>query len=238
MNENKNFMSYERPSVTADVVMFKVHDKIIDKRQKSKKSLRVLLIRRETEPYEGKWSLPGGFVGIDETIEEVARRKVLEKTGYDQYYLEQLYTFDGIDRDSRWRVISTAYIGIMKPHTFTKQYGTHFGEWFEILDDNTLIGIDTLRTLTFDDLAFDHGKIITKALERVRGKLFYSDIGFEFEEEEFTVGSLQGTFETILNRPISNFKRTMDNRIEETGKTVYGMAYRPAQVYRKKNADV
>ena len=238
MNENKNFMSYERPSVTADVVMFKIHDKIIDKRQKSKKSLRVLLIRRENEPYEGKWSLPGGFVGIDETIEEVARRKVLEKTGYDQYYLEQLYTFDGIDRDSRWRVISTAYIGIMKPHTFAKQYGTHSGEWFEILDDNTLIGIDTLRTLTFDDLAFDHGKSFTKALERVRGKLFYSDIGFEFEEEEFTVGSLQGTFETILNRPISNFKRTMDNRIEETGKTVYGMAYRPAQVYRKKNADV
>lgn len=234
MSDNKNFMSYERPSVTADVVMFKVYDKIIDKRQKSKKSLRVLLIRRDAEPCEGKWSLPGGFVGIDETIEEVARRKVLEKTGYDQYYLEQLYTFDGIDRDSRWRVISTAYVGIMKPHTFTKQYGTHAGEWFEILDDNTLIGIDTLRTLTFDDLAFDHGKIITKALERVRGKLFYSDIGFEFEEEEFTVGSLQGTFETILNKPISNFKRTMESRIEETDKTVYGMAYRPAKVYRKK----
>lgn len=235
MSENKNFMSYERPSVTADVVMLKVYDKIIDKRQKSKKSLRVLLIRREEEPCVGKWSLPGGFVGIDETIEEVARKKVLEKTGYDQYYLEQLYTFDGIDRDSRWRVISTAYIGIMKPHVFTKQYGTHAGEWFEILDDNTLIGIDTLRTLTFDDLAFDHGKIITKALERVRGKLFYSDIGFEFEEEEFTVGSLQGTFETILNKPINNFKRTMENRIEETDKTVYGMAYRPAKVFRKKN---
>lgn len=235
MSENKNFMSYERPSVTADVVMLKVYDKIIDKRQKSKKSLRVLLIRREEEPCAGKWSLPGGFVGIDETIEEVARKKVLEKTGYDQYYLEQLYTFDGIDRDSRWRVISTAYIGIMKPHVFTKQYGTHAGEWFEILDDNTLIGIDTLRTLTFDDLAFDHGKIITKALERVRGKLFYSDIGFEFEEEEFTVGSLQGTFETILNKPINNFKRTMENRIEETDKTIYGMAYRPAKVFRKKN---
>lgn len=235
MSENKNFMSYERPSVTADVVMLKVYDKIIDKRQKSKKSLRVLLIRREEEPCAGKWSLPGGFVGIDETIEEVARKKVLEKTGYDQYYLEQLYTFDGIDRDSRWRVISTAYIGIMKPHVFTKKYGTHAGEWFEILDDNTLIGIDTLRTLTFDDLAFDHGKIITKALERVRGKLFYSDIGFEFEEEEFTVGSLQGTFETILNKPINNFKRTMENRIEETDKTIYGMAYRPAKVFRKKN---
>ena len=65
--------------------------------------------------------------------------------------------------------------------------------------------------------------------------MFYSDIGFEFEEEEFTVGSLQGTFETILNKPINNFKRTMENRIEETDKTVYGMAYRPAKVFRKKN---
>ena len=238
MSNNSSFMSYERPSVTADVVMFKVHDKIIDKRQKSKKSLRVLLIRRNAEPYEGMWSLPGGFVGINETIEEVARRKVLEKTGYDQYYLEQLYTFDGLDRDSRWRVISTAYIGIMKPHTFNKQNGTHSGDWVEILDDNTVIGIDTLRTLTFDDLAFDHGKIITKALERIRGKLFYSDIGFEFEEEKFTVGSLQGTFETILNRPISNFKRTMEERLEETGETVYGMAYRPAQLFRKKKVEV
>lgn len=231
----ENFMQYERPSVTADVVMLKIHDTLINKRQKSKKSLRILLIRRDTEPCKNKWSLPGGFVGIDETIEEVARRKVLEKTGYDQYYLEQLYTFDAIDRDSRWRVISTAYIGIMKPYTFPKQYGTHVGEWFEIQDDNTFVGIDTLRTLTLDDLAFDHGKIILKALERIRGKLFYSDIGFEFEEDEFTVGSLQGTFETILNKPISNFKRTMDNRIEETGKVVSGMAYRPAQVYRKKN---
>ena len=234
MNDNKSFMSYERPSVTADVVMLKVHDKIVDKRQKSKKSLQVLLIRRAEEPYKGKWSLPGGFVGIDETIEEVARRKVLEKTGFDNYYLEQLYTFDGINRDTRWRVISTAYIGIMKPHTFQKQYGSHAGEWFEIVDDNMLVGIDTLREVSFDELAFDHGKIISKALERVRGKLFYSDIGFEFEEDEFTVGSLQGTFETILNKPINNFKRTMDSRIEETGKTIYGMAYRPAQLFRKR----
>jgi 8-oxo-dGTP diphosphatase len=230
----ENFMTYERPSVTADVVLLKINNNLIDKRQKSKKSLRVLLIKRESAPCENKWSLPGGFVSIDETIEEVARKKVLEKAGYDNYYLEQLYTFDAIDRDSRWRVISTAYIGIMKPNTFQKQYGSHVGEWFEIVNDNTLVGIDTLRTLSFDELAFDHGKIIAKALERVRGKLFYSDIGFEFEEDEFTVGSLQGTFETILNRPISNFKRTMDNRIEETGKTIYGMAYRPAQVYRKK----
>lgn len=233
----KDFMSYERPSVTADVVLFKMREEIIDKRRKSKKSLRILLIKRDEEPCKNKWSLPGGFVGIDETIEEVARRKVFEKTGYDDYYLEQLYTFDALDRDSRWRVISTAYIGIAKPFLRPKKYGSHVAEWFEITEDNMLIGIDTNRTLFFEDLAFDHGKIIETALERIRGKLFYSNIGFEFEENEFTVGSLQGTFETILRKPISNFKRTMENRIEETGKIASGMAYRPAQVYRQKNID-
>jgi ADP-ribose pyrophosphatase YjhB (NUDIX family) len=235
MSDRAHFMSYERPSVTADVVLLKIHDNVIDKRQKSTMSLRVLLIRRNEEPCEGQWSLPGGFVGINETIEEVAYRKVFEKTGYrGDYYLEQLYTFDGINRDERWRVISTAYIGIMKPHVFTAQYGSHAGEWFEIREDNTLIGIDSYRTLTLDELAFDHGKIIEKALERIRGKLFYSDIGFEFVEEKFTIGDLQSVFETILRKPIANFKRTMDSRLEETGETVYGKAYRPAQLFKKK----
>jgi hypothetical protein len=128
----------------------------------------------------------------------------------------------------------TAYIGIAKPYLMPKKYGTHVGEWFELVDDKMLVGIDTNRIVFLDDLAFDHGKIIETALERIRGKLFYSDIGFEFEEEEFTIGSLQGTFETLLRKPVSNFKRTMESRIEETGKSVYGMAYRPAQVYRKK----
>lgn len=238
MNNREHFMSYERPSVTADMVLLKVHDNVIDKRQKSKMSLRVLLIRRAEEPFEGKWSLPGGFVGIDETIEEVAYRKVFEKTGYrGDYFIEQLYTFDALNRDERWRVISTAYIGILKPHTFAAEYGSHAGEWFEIREDNTLIGIDSYRTLTLDELAFDHGKIIEKALERIRGKLFYSDIGFEFMEDKFTVGDLQSVFETILRKPIANFKRTMDDRLVETGETVYGKAYRPAQLFRKKQSE-
>ena len=97
-----------------------------------------------------------------------------------------------------------------------------------------MIGIDSLQVLTLDELAFDHGKIIEKALERLCGKLFYSDIGFEFVEDKFTVGDLQSVFETILRKPIANFKRTMHNRIEETGETVYGKAYRPAQLYKKK----
>lgn len=232
---NKSFMDYERPSVTADVVLFKMGEEYISNRQSEKKTLRVLLIKRPDEPYKDKFSLPGGFVGIDETIEDVARKKVFEKTGYKDFYMEQLYTFDEINRDERWRVISTAYIGILRPYVFPAQYGTHFGEWFNIIDDNKLIGIDTGRELSFKDLAFDHGKIIKTALDRIRGKIFYTDIGFEFENEEFTIGSLNSSFEAIMQKPINNFKRTMCDRLEPTGKMVVGRAYRPAELYRKRN---
>ena len=233
MKNKKNFMDYERPSVTADVVLFTMGEEFISNRKSSKKQLRVLLMKRESDPYNGYFSLPGGFVGINETIEEVAKKKVFEKTGFDNFYMEQLYTFDGLNRDERWRVISTAYIGIVKPHTFASQYGTHFSEWFNIIGDK-LIGIDTGRELSFDDLAFDHGSIIKVALERIRGKLFYTDIGFEFEDKEFTVGSLNTTFEAIMQRPIKNFKRTMQDKITPTGKIVYGRAYRPAELFKKK----
>lgn len=235
MKNKKNFMDYERPSVTADVVLFKMGEEFISNRQSEKKVLRVLLIKRPNEPEKDKFSLPGGFVGIDETIEDVAKNKVFEKTGYKDFFLEQLYTFDGINRDERWRVISTSYIGILRPHVFPRQYGTHFGEWFDIVNDNKLVGIDTGRELSFDDLAFDHGKIIKTALERIRGKLFYTNIGFEFEEPEFTIGSLNSSFEAIMQKPINNFKRTMQDRVEPTGKVVSGRAYRPAELYRKKN---
>ena len=231
----KNFMDYERPSVTADVVLFQMGENYVNNRKSAQKQLRVLLMKRETQPHNGKFSLPGGFVGIDETIEDVAKKKVLEKTGFDNFYMEQLYTFDGLNRDERWRVISTTYIGIAKPSTNRKQDGTHISEWFNIVNDNKLVGVDTGIELTFDDLAFDHGNIIKVALERVRGKLFYTNIGFEFEENEFTVGGLNETFNAVMQKRIVNFKRTMNSRIEPTGKTISGRAHRPAELYRKKN---
>ena len=230
---NKNFMDYERPSVTADVVLLQMGEEFVSVRQSNQKMLRVLLMKRETEPCMGQFSIPGGFVGINETIEEVARKKVFEKTGFDNFYMEQLYTFDALHRDDRWRVISTAYIGIAKPNTIPAQSGTHYCEWFNVFDEK-LVGVNTGIEISFDDLAFDHGKIIKTAIERIRGKLFYTDIGFNFENDAFTVGSLRSTFEAIMQKPIMNFKRTMDKHIEPTGQTVAGKAYRPAAMYKKK----
>ena len=233
MSEKKSFMSYERPSVTADVVLFRIKNEFVDKRQKNSKKLQVLLLKREEEPCKNQWSLPGGFVGISETIEEVAKRKVLEKTGYDNFYMEQLYTFDAIDRDERWRVISTSYIGIVKSNFEKIQSGLYETKWFDFVDGKLFDEISG-EELKMTELAFDHANIINTAISRIRGKLFYSNIGFEFESEEFTVGSLQGTFETILQRKIDNFKRTMQSRIEETGGVEDGMAYRPAKLYKIK----
>ena len=77
--------------------------------------------------------------------------------------------------------------------------------------------------------------IIKVALERIRGKIFYTNIGFEFEENEFTVGGLNASFNAIMQKKVTNFKRTMNGKIEPTGKTISGRAHRPAELYRKKN---
>ena len=230
---NKAFEDYERPSVTADVVIFRVHEDVINNRKKPVKKLQILLIKRKEEPENDKWSLPGGFVNIDDTIENTARKKVLEKTGYKDFYMEQLYTFDGINRDTRGRIITTAYIGIIPPYTLPWMQGSHEMAWFELCDE-CLIDSEYGEVIEFDKLAFDHSQIIKTAIDRIRGKLFYTNIGFEFIEKTFTIGSLQNTFETILDKKIDNFKRMIDKRVLPTGEIISGKAHRPAQLFKKK----
>src|SRR5678815_1370617 len=95
---------YARPALTVDCVVFGV----------DADDLRVLLIERALPPFEGKWALPGGFVRIDEPLENAARRELEEETGLSKVYLEQLYTFGAVDRDPRERVVSVAYYALVK----------------------------------------------------------------------------------------------------------------------------
>ena len=226
----KDFMDYERPSVTADVVLLRMKDVFTGNRSENNKKLQVMLVKRKEEPDDGKWSLPGGFVGIDDTIENTARNKVLEKTGYQDFYLEQLYTFDKPNRDKRWRVISTAYIGIAKYETSEVKAENFESKWFDVFE-NELISEN--EKISFSELAFDHGEIICKAIERLQGKIFYSDIAFEFLPNEFTIRDLHIVFEEILQRKIDNFARTIKPKIEETGNVYNGKACRPAKLFRK-----
>ena len=129
-------MDYARPSVTTDVVLFRIKKERNDNnRKKDIVELQVLLIKREEEPNKGDWSLPGGFVNIDEEITENAYRKLREKTGISgSFYMEQLYTWGDLNRDSRGRVISVSYLGLCNETTYTCEVPLEntVSQWFNL----------------------------------------------------------------------------------------------------------
>ena len=109
-----NLNIYERPSVTNDVIIFTTDDKKEENSRKvPKKGIQVLLIKRDDYPEKGKWAIPGGFVNIDESLEEGAIRKLKDETGIDNVYMEQLYSFGEVNRDPRTRVISVGNVALI-----------------------------------------------------------------------------------------------------------------------------
>ncbi|GAE00670.1 NUDIX hydrolase [Clostridium botulinum B str. Osaka05] len=140
---------YKRPSVTNDIIIFTTDDKEEDNLRKvPKKGLQVILIKRDDYPYIGQWALPGGFVGIEEGLEVSARRKLKEKTGIDNVYTEQLYTFGDVDRDKRTRVISVGNIALVEKSSirFKEVDSQKKSEWFWI--DKTLISSEKQEQYT------------------------------------------------------------------------------------------
>ncbi|GAB4300790.1 MAG: hypothetical protein Kow0068_23970 [Marinilabiliales bacterium] len=138
---------YPRPMVTVDAVIFKLLNN----------NLQVLLIKRKKQPYKDMWALPGGFIDMDETLDEAAKRELKEETGLSDISLKQFYTFGDPGRDPRGRTISIAYYSILNKDIKIKA-GDDAKEvqWFNI---NNL-----------PPLAFDHHKIIEKAVEIINNK--------------------------------------------------------------------
>ncbi len=134
----KHCYDYPRPAVTADIVIIKQHD--------NKNS--VLLIERKHQPFEGMWALPGGFLNMDETLEEAALRELEEETGISGISLEQFHTFSQVHRDPRHRTITTVFLGFADETTM-----------------KPLAGDDAAKAAWFDmnelpPLAFDHGMVM------------------------------------------------------------------------------
>ena len=148
------------------------------------KRISVLLIKRKYPPFQGKWALPGGFVLEHESLERAVSRELEEETGIRISYLEQLYTFGEPDRDPRHRVVSIAYFALVKPETLQLHARTDAEDvaWFDIHE--------------LPSLAFDHLRILSSALDRVRNKITYEPIGFELLNEKFTFAELQKLYET------------------------------------------
>ncbi len=104
---------FERPSITVDTLIFTVSDEGAESyRRLPEKSLKLLMIKRGNHPYKGHWALPGGFVEMNENLEEAALRELKEETGLDKLFLEQLYTWGDVGRDPRTRIISTSYMAL------------------------------------------------------------------------------------------------------------------------------
>jgi 8-oxo-dGTP diphosphatase len=126
---------YERPSVTADILVFTVMDEAATNYRKlPSKVLKLLLVKRGNHPYLGQWALPGGFVANNESIDEAARRELREETNVDRVYLEQLYTWGEVGRDPRARVISCSYLALVDSAALVIRAGDDAADaqWFQV----------------------------------------------------------------------------------------------------------
>jgi 8-oxo-dGTP diphosphatase len=205
---------YPRAALAVDCVVFGLDET----------DLKVLLIQRKLQPFQHTWALPGGFVRIDETLDEAARRELEEEAGVTDVYLEQLYSFSALDRDPRERVIAVAYYALAKlsDHRIRAATDAMGVGWF---------GLDDLPKL-----AFDHVEIVTSAHERLRGKVRYAPIGFELLPPRFSLTQLQRMYEIILGKELDkrNFRKkilSMDLLVE-TDEYEQGVRHRAARLYR------
>lgn len=213
-----NPQKYDRPSVTVDVVLFTIIDA----------ELKILLIKRKLEPFAGQWALPGGFVKMDEGLEDAAYRELVEETGVqrDEVYLEQLYTFGHPGRDPRMRVITVAYFALVGADKISVPRGgddAADAQWFSAYHPPAL--------------AFDHRDILEYAITRLRYKLEYSAVGFQLLPETFTLRQLQQAYEIVLDEKLDkgNFRSKLRKAdVVEPTERYFDSGGRPARLYRFK----
>ena len=205
---------YPHPAVTVDITIFTVRND----------QLNILLIKRALKPYQGEWALPGGFVNLEESLEEAAERELVEETGVSGVYLEQLFTFGAPGRDPRGHTVTVAYSALIPSDNveLTASTDAEGVAWF---------GIDKLP-----DLAFDHDEILELALDRLVAKLEYSTIAFQLMPASFTLTELQHVYELIERNAIDkrNFRKRILalGAIEPTGEEKREGPHRPAKLYR------
>ncbi len=235
-NDERAFLStydperWPRPSVAVDVALLSVHEG----------KLRVLLHRRDAQPQAGRWALPGGFVRLDESLDDAARRVLAEKAELEDIYLEQLYTFGDPDRDPRMRVISVAYYALVDHRRMARALERIEGlELVELRADWE--GLEGRPAEALDaegrplELAFDHAKLLGWVVTRLRGKLDYAALGFQLLPRQFTLRELQTVHEVVLGRELNkdSFRRRMlaSGLIEPTGERERDVLHRPAALY-------
>lgn len=204
---------YIAPTLVVDAVIFQI----------SNGTLEVLLIKRTYEPFKDSWALPGGYNATGETTTAALHRIVSQKAGVDTRkdlaYVEQLYTFDTVDRDPRGHAVSVSYMGCGRDIVL-RDAGSHTA---------------FLQVSSLPELAYDHASIIRYAHERLRAKLTYTNAVSAFLEKKFTLTQLQSAYEIIFGREFDkrNFRKKFLSLelIHETGDMWRDGAHRPAKLY-------
>lgn len=209
----KPFHTYKNPALAVDLVVFGYNAS----------TLSVLLLNRKDEPFKGGWTLPGAFLQMDERFSDTCSRILQTKLGMDKLYLEQLYSFDELDRDPRGRAISVAYYALVNSHKLQIAASTMAGDvqWVDC------------RKLPL--LGFDHKGIFKMALQRLRSKILYFPVGFELLDDQFTMTELHELYECILDTTLDrrNFRRKIldSEYILPTGTKREGLQNRAPELY-------
>ena len=223
--------AFPRPSVAVDVVVLTT----------SASAVEAVVTERREHPGRGKYALPGGFVGIAESLDHAAARLLRDKAGLHRVYIEQLYTFGSPRRDPRGRILTVAYYALVGPqriaelsHASGARLVTVLVPWAGETGGPVAIA-DRLDGRPLP-LAFDHADILGMAVKRLRGKLDYTAIGFQLLPEEFTLRELQDVHEAVRGEPVNkdSFRRRMlaGGGLEATGERERETAHRPAELYR------
>ena len=207
--------------------------------------------------------MPGGFLNPKtETLKDCAKRVLKNETNLSDIYLEQLYTFDDINRDPRTRVVSTSYVALLDKNKLTHTLSKN-ALWFDITEfkeKNNIVDVtlqNSNETINFsikknliqkttnqyafsiiknESIAFDHPKVILAGIERIRNKINYTDIVFNMMPKYFTLSELQDVYETILGEKLlaPAFRRIIANKVEKTDKMLTGKGHRPSTLFKYK----
>ena len=207
---------YPHPAVTTDCIIFGFDGT----------NLKVLLIKRGLEPFKGKWAFPGGFLKLDESAETAALRELEEETGMKYAHIEPLHTYSEPERDPRERVITIAYLALVRLQEVKSGDDASDAAWFSI---------DYVP-----HLAFDHDMILRDAIARLRERIHFHPIGFDLLPEKFTLRELQTLYESILGVHFDrrNFSKKMLHLdiLTQLEETVWPTPKREAKLFKFNSA--
>lgn len=212
--------AYDRPSIAVDCVVLGM----VDGR------LSAFVSRRDRPPFTGCWALPGGFVGIDESLDAAASRVLADKAGIRDVAVEQVQAFGAVDRDPRMRIVAIGYRALLTPVQIAA---------IPTDDARCLAPIDPDGRVEGRTLAFDHADIVRVTLDQLRATI---DIAaFALLPDRFTLRALQQMHEAVLGRTLNKpaFRRRMLERgdLIATGDFEAGQAFRPAELYTRTAKD-